>query len=87
MSRKPKQFDDDDGRVIVDMDVDGIRLHDKRVRREQRELRKAARGDQMTRSEARRYNSYALLAALTIGLVFSITWVLFVLFCIYVWFR
>lgn len=90
MSPKPRKYDDDDGRVILNMDVEGMRWHDKRVRKEARETRRAAREttpDQMNKSEARLFNTYALLAALTIGLVFSVTWVLFVLFCIYVWFK
>ena len=32
MANKPKQYDDDDGRVICNMDVEGMRWHDKRVR-------------------------------------------------------
>jgi hypothetical protein len=89
MGPKPREYDDDDGRTIVSMDIEGMRWHDRRVRREEREKRKAARaqGDTLTKSEARRFTWYSLLAVGLIGLVFSLTWVLFVLFCIYVWFR
>ncbi len=87
MSNQPKKFDDDDGRVICSMDVEGMRWTEKRVRREERQARKVFQGEQMTRSEARRYTWYSVLAGLTIVGVFSLTWVLFVLFCQFVWFR
>jgi len=88
MASKLKKYDDDDGRVIVSMDVDGMRWHDKRVRREAAATRRVVpQGDQMTRSEARRFTWYAVLAGLLIVSVFSVTWVLFVLFCIKIWFR
>ena len=87
MTKKPKQYDDDDGRVICDMDVDGMRWHDKSVRREENAKRKVAQGERMTRSEARRYTWYAILAGLLIAATFSVTWTLFILFCTKVWFR
>jgi hypothetical protein len=87
MKKQPKQFDDDDGRVICDMDVDGMRWHEKRIRHERTVPNKAAHVEQMTRSGARLYTWYSLLAALLIVLVFSVTWVLFTLFCTQIWFR
>jgi hypothetical protein len=88
MARQPKQYDDDDGRVICNMDVEGMRWHDKRVRREEKAAaRDAARGDQMTRAEARKYTWYSMLAGLLIASVFSVAWVLFTLFCTQIWFR
>ena len=87
MVHKPKQYDDDDGRVVCAMDVEGMRWHDKDVRRRENEARKVAQGEQMTRSEARRFTWYAVLAGLLIVAVFSATWVLFALFCTQIWFR
>ena len=87
MKHQPKQFDDDDGRVICNMEVEGMRWHDKSIRREKFATRKDAQGGQMTRSESRIYTWYALLAALLIVSVFSVTWVLFILFCTKIWFR
>jgi hypothetical protein len=87
MANKPKQFNDDDGRVICNMDVEGMRWHDKRVRRESRDARRAIQGDQMTKSEARQFTWYAVLAGLLIAAVFSVTWVLFILFCTEIWFK
>jgi hypothetical protein len=88
MSNQPKnQYEDDDGRVICSMDVEGMRWHDKKTRREERVVRRAAQGDQLTRSEARRYTWYATLAGLLIVAVFSLAWVLFILFCTQIWLR
>lgn len=87
---KTDRSNDDDGRVICDMDVEGMPWHDRRVRREERQARKAAkapRGDQLTKSEARRFTWYAVLAGLTIVLVYAVVWILFTLFATQVWLR
>ena len=89
MARKPKQYDDDDGRTIVDMDVEGMKWHDKRVRREKRAEKTSGSGQkyEMSRSEAWRYTFYAVLAGLLIVGVFAVVWVLFTLFATQIWFR
>jgi hypothetical protein len=87
MNKQLRQYDDDDGRTICDMDVAGMRWHEKRIRREIAVERVPAQAVQMTRSEARRYTWYSLLAALLIVAVFSVTWILFTLFCTQIWFR
>lgn len=87
MPTQSKQYDDDDGRTICNMDVDGMPWFDKRVRSEKRAARSAAQGDRITRAEARAYTWYALLAGLLIASVFSVAIVLFTLFCTQVWFR
>ncbi len=89
MARKQEQFDDDDGRVICDMDVEGMKWHDRRVRREKRAEKKAKtyQGERMTKSESRRFTWYAVLAGLTIVLVYAVVWVLFTLFATQIWFR
>ena len=89
MARAVKQHDDDDGRVICSMDVEGMPWHDRRVRRESRQAQAQMihQGDQMTASETRRYIWHAILAGMTIVGVFAATWVLFILFCTNVWFR
>lgn len=87
MNPLPKNFDDDDGRVICSMDVEGMRWHDKAARRKKSEVHQAAQGEQMTRSEARRFAWYAVQAGLLIATVFSVVLVLFTLFCTQVWFR
>lgn len=87
MNPQPGKFDDDDGRVICNMDVEGMRWHDKPARRKETELRPVSQVGQMTRSEARRYTWYALRAGLVVAGIFSVVWVLFILFCTQVWFR
>ncbi len=93
MAKKPKQFDDDDGRVIVNMDVEGMRWHDRRVRKEKRAKSsegsepQSKRKTELTRSEARRYTWYAVLAGLTIVLIYAVVWILFTLFLTKVWLR
>ena len=80
------KYDDDDGRVICNMDVDGMRWHGKKIRR-QAPVLKTPQPGQMTASESRRYTWYSVLAGLLIASVFSLTWVLFILFCTKVCFR
>jgi len=87
IEKQKKQYQDDDGRVICNMDVEGTRWHDKVVRHSERTARKMPSGEQMTRSEAWRFAWSAVLAGLLIVLVFSVTWVLFILFCTKIWFR
>jgi hypothetical protein len=84
-----KQYEDDDGRVICSMDVAGMRWHDKRVRREEKAAKKnnIPLGNQMTRAESKQYTRYAMLAGLVIASIFSIAWILFVLFCTEIWFK
>ena len=92
MSKEPRKYEDDDGRVIANMNVEGMPWYDRRVRREKREERRAERKanlsqvTQMTKSEARRFTWYAVLAGLTIALVFSAVWILLTLFMTRVWF-
>ena len=87
MNPQPKKYDGDDGRVICNMDVDGMHWHDKATRGKKFATRQIAHGEQMTKSEARRFAWYAIRAGLIVPLVFSVVWVLFILFCTQVWFR
>jgi hypothetical protein len=80
------KYNDDDGRVICSMDVEGMRWHDRKIRRQSPALKTPQPG-QMTASESRRYTWYSVLAGLTIAGVFSVAWILFALFCTQVWFR
>lgn len=85
MARKPKQYDDDDGRTIVDMDVEGMPWHTRRVRREERERARAElqekidRGEALTKKETLLYTFYAVLAGLVVVGVIGGGTVLFVL--------
>jgi len=87
IGKQKKQYEDDDGRVICNMDVEGTRWHDKAVRRKKQAARKMPSGEQMSRSEVWSYTGSAVLAGLLIVMVFSVTSVLFTLFCTEIWFR
>jgi exonuclease III len=73
MQNQKKQYDDDDGRTIVSMDVDGTPWHDRNVNFAERQAQDLGRrqkvamyGERMTGSEARRYTFYAMLAGLAL---------------------
>lgn len=57
-----RQYDDDDGRTIINMDVDGMPWHDKRIRREKREKEKAAAEEVLTKRQTARWIWRSLLA-------------------------
>ena len=87
MKRQPKTYEDDDGRTIVNMDIAGMHWHDKSIRKQKNTGNGSVQGNQMTKSESRLYTYYSLIWAFVFCSVFSLTWVLFVLFCTKVWFR
>lgn len=74
MARKiPKQYEDDDGRTIADMNIQGMPwYHEETTPRMSRaESRaalqeKVARGEALTRRESLRYTFYATLAGLVV---------------------
>jgi len=69
------------------MNVDGMRRREKPSLIGRLASNQHGQGQQMTPSQARQYTRYSLLAVGLIVLVYSATWILFTLFCIYVWFR
>lgn len=42
MKKQADPYEEDDGRTVCNMDVDGMPWHDKRVRREEKASRRAA---------------------------------------------
>lgn len=89
MKPEPKKYADDDGRVICNMNVEGMRWYDRRARSEPRSKGAVLhpQGERLTRSETWLYTWYAVLAGLSVVLVISATMVLFTLFCTEIWFR
>lgn len=91
MARKEKIYEDDDGRTIVSMDVEGMPWHDKRVRAEERERRKQAfkemedRGEILTKRQTARVVLHALLGALAVVLFIGggIVLLIFIEWCIW----
>ena len=84
MARKKKQYDDDDGRVIANMNVEGMPwfLSDA--------LKNKGRTDSdmsdLTREESRELVKGAVKAGLLIAGVFVLAAFLFILFCLHIWF-
>ncbi len=72
MARKPKQYDDDDGRTIANMNVEGMPWYDANMKRQNRAEARAeladrvARGEALTGRETLRYTLYSVLAGLTV---------------------
>lgn len=87
MERETANYDDDDGRVICNMNVEGMPWYNRRIRSQKGTASDQPKGEQLTPAEARLYTWYSILAGLLIALVFSGVWVLFILFCTEVWFK
>ena len=93
MGRRKRFDEDDDGRVIARMDVDGMPWHDPRAP-EPGEGAGGESGDaadrrepvKLTPAESRAYAWGALKAALAVAAVFALVFFLFLLFCSKVWF-
>ena len=90
MANNRKIHEDDDGRVIANMNVDGMPWHirDGMLRRE-KEQSTPNRLDfsDLTEDETREIVKGTMKAALLIGSAFMVGIGLFLLFCVFVWFR
>lgn len=91
MSERKKTYDDDDGRVIANMNVEGMPWYlDDAVRR-----RKNAKNGQesssdfsdLTKGETWEIIKGTVKAGLMIGGVYFVVFLLFILFCVFIWFR
>ena len=91
MSRKKRFDEDDDGRVIAPMDIDGMPWHDSRAPERGEAPEEPAEGRReepvrLTKEESRAYAAGAVKAALLVALVFAGAFLLFILFCTPDWF-
>ena len=89
MHRKKRELPEgDDGRTIADMNVEGMPWYTPggTPSREER-LRRSQNEPAMTKQESRYYTWGAIKAALLVVGVMCAGIVLFVLFCVKVWFR
>ena len=83
MARKKKQYDDDDGRVISPMNVDGMpwyvanRPH----------LEQSSEKIELNKEEKRAFAGGVFKAVALIAGVYILAFLLFILFCTKVWFR
>lgn len=90
MSKRKRQYDDDDGRVIANMDVDGMpwtRPGLFRGRKQEKKPEDDRPPLELTREEKWALYSGAMKAGLLICLIFIGFFALFILFCQYVVFR
>ena len=83
MTRNKQTPEWDDGRTIANMNVEGMPWYapDDGIPKPE-----STRGDQLTKKQMRMYTMGALKAGLLIAGVFSLGLILFVLFCLHVWF-
>ena len=82
---KRKEYDDDDGRVISPMNVDGMPWYV----RNRPDLASSDSQEKLnlTKEEERAFMGGVLKATLLIAAVFVIVFFVFILFCVEVWFR
>ena len=87
--RKKKIYEDDDGRVIAPMNVDGMPWTTKKQKfGEQPGDSKQTIGDiELSKSEMRAMMRGVFGAALLVAGVFAVAALLFILFCVYVWLK
>ena len=78
-----REYDDDDGETIVDMNVDGMPWY----RPEKKDIPIGTKGPQMSDEEVRMYRWPAVQAGLVIVLIFGAVFAAFIAFCDFVWFR
>ena len=74
MSRKRKVYDDDDGRTIADMNVDGMPWY-----RPENGQRPASPMDELSKKEGRALMWGVLGAAMLVALVFVVGYLIFIL--------
>ena len=88
MTRKPDLPEGDDGRTIADMNVEGMPWYSPggRLSRSERRQRKK-KGEPLTKEESRYFTWGALKAALLVAGVMCGGIILFVWFCVAVWFK
>ena len=86
MADKRKLHDDDDGRVIANMNLDGMPWYQRSERFERNKREQASDFSDLTKEETREIVKGALKASLLIAGVFILAMLVFILFCLYVWF-
>ena len=92
MAKRKREYDDDDGRVIADMNVDGMPWYSPKPNfpGEPKAEGKAPRDQEplkLTREEKRAIYGGALKAGLVLCLILGGAYALFILFCQFVWFK
>ena len=83
-ARKPKEIPGDDGKTVVNMNVEGMPWY---VPKRKTPETEGAEPYRMTKEEFRAYKWAAVRAGLLIALVFVAAFGLFIAFCDFVWFK
>lgn len=86
MSKRKKTYDDDDGRVIANMNVDGMPWYVEDARKHRENLKENDFSD-LTKGETWEIIKGTVKAGLLIGGVYLVAFLLFILFCVFVWFK
>ena len=83
---KNRPEEEDDGRTIADMNVEGMPWYRER-RNDIPPVSSSGPGSDHTPEQMRMYRWAAIKAGLFVALVFGIVFFLFILFCDVIWFR
>ncbi len=75
---------EDDGRVVAPMNVDGMPWYVEKP--QATDSQSESQPVELSREEVRAYRNSALKAGLLVVSVYGVAALLFILFCIYVWF-
>ena len=86
MAKQRKFHEDDDGRVVANMNVDGMPWYQRGQRFDKGRREQASDFSDLTREESREIIKGAMKASLLIAGVFILAMLLFILFCLYIWF-
>jgi hypothetical protein len=84
MARKRKLHEDDDGRVVASMNVDGMPWYAERMQNDQtldNDLSDLSKGETWEIIKG------TTKAALLVLSAFLVAFLLFILFCVFIWFR
>lgn len=90
MAKGRKTYDDDDGRVIANMNIDGMPWYaeEAKKKRERQKLPDSASDfSDFTGKETWEIIKGATKAGLLIAGIFILGMLVFILFCLFVWFR
>jgi len=88
MAPRPRREDpEDDGRTIVNMNVEGMPWYDRAAAERQERDDNGGSHYQMTKEEQRMYTWAAIRAGLLVVLIFASVFGAFIAFCDFIWFR
>lgn len=86
MRKNKKVYDDDDGRTIANMNVEGMPWYVEGDE-ERAEKRSSVSQEALTDEQLKLYKHAALKSALLVALVFGVVFFIFIAFCDFLWFK